>query len=59
METYNKRLEKVGQSEFQVRLNIFFTFVRQTSLDAEAYDVLQSVAGSVMNHSDKSSVIVR
>ena len=59
METYNKRLEKVGKNEFQIRLNLFFTFVRQTSMEAEAYDVLQSVAGSVMNHSDKNSITIR
>ena len=27
MRTYNERLVKVGQSQFQIRLNIFFTFV--------------------------------
>lgn len=27
MRTYNERLVKVGLSQFQIRLNIFFTFV--------------------------------
>ena len=50
--TYNQRLAKVGHSEFQIRLNIFFSFVKPTSVEAEPYDYLQSVEGSVMNRSD-------
>ena len=50
--TYNSRLAKVGYSQFQIRLNIFFTFVKPTSIEAEPYDYLQSVEGSVMNRSD-------
>ena len=38
--TYNMRLGKVGFSEFQIRLNIFFTFVKPTSIEAEPYDYL-------------------
>ena len=38
--TYNARLTKVGARAFQVRLNMFFTFVRNTSVEAEAYDYL-------------------
>jgi len=41
-----------------VRLNIFFTFVQDTSVEAEPYDFLQSVEGSVMNRAD-SSVLER
>jgi len=48
------RLGKVGYSQFQIRLNIFFTFVKPTSVEAEPYDYLQSIEGSVMNHSDSS-----
>ena len=51
LDTYNERLVKVGQRAFQVRLNIFFTFVIATSVEAEAYDYLQSVEHSVMNDS--------
>ena len=40
LETYNERLLKVGRRSFQVRLNIFFTFVISTSVEAEAYDYL-------------------
>ena len=49
----------MGWRSFQMRLNIFFTFVISTSVEAEAYDYLQSVEGSVMNHSDDSSVLVQ
>ena len=49
----------MGMRSFQMRLNIFFTFVISTSVEAEAYDYLQSVEGSVMNHSEDSSVIVQ
>ena len=59
LQTYNERLLKVGWRSFQMRLNIFFTFVISTSVEAEAYDYLQSVEGSVMNHSDDSSVLVQ
>jgi len=41
-----------------LRLNIFFSFVKPTSIEAEAYDFLQSVEGSVMNLSDDESSIV-
>ena len=47
---YNARLKEEGEKSFQVRLNIFFTFVRDNSVEAEAYDMIQSVDGSVMNH---------
>ena len=47
---YNARLKEEGEKSFQVRLNIFFTFVRDNSVEAEAYDLIQSVEGSVMNH---------
>ena len=40
LELYRERLLKVGQREFQIRLNIFFTFVVSTSVEAEAYDYL-------------------
>lgn len=53
---YNVRLAKVGFKRFQIRLNIFFTFVQKKSVEAEAYDVLQSVSSSVMNDSRSSSV---
>ncbi len=56
--TYNERLIKVGHRQFQIRLNIFFTFVQASTVEAEPYDHLQSVEGSVMNASD-SSVIER
>ena len=59
LETYNIRLNKVGANPFQIRLNIFFTFVKKTSVEAEAYDYLQSVEGSVMNHSDDDDIIER
>lgn len=49
------RLGKVGYNRFQIRLNIFFTFVQATSVEAEAYDYLQSVDGSVMNDLSDSS----
>ena len=55
LDTYNMRLIKVGRSQFQIRLNMFFNFVQAPSIEAEAYDVLQSVEGSVMNYSDSSS----
>ena len=34
------RLLEEGEKSFQVRLNIFFTFVRDNSVDAEAYDLI-------------------
>ena len=43
-------MKEEGEKSFQVRLNIFFTFVRDNSVEAEAYDLIQSVEGSVMNH---------
>ena len=52
LKTYQQRLQKVGKSRFQLRLNLFFSFVKPTSIEAEAYDYLQSVEGSVMNRSD-------
>ena len=52
---YNARLKEEGEKSFQVRLNIFFTFVKDNSVEAEAYDMIQSVDGSVMNH---ESVII-
>ena len=52
---YNGRLKEEGEKSFQVRLNIFFTFVRDNSVEAEAYDMIQSVEGSVLNH---DSVII-
>ena len=52
LETYNKRLEKVGYNRFQIRLNLFFTFVQNTSVQPEDYDQLQSVEGSIMNGSE-------
>lgn len=52
---YETRLKEEGEKSFQVRLNIFFTFVRDNSVEAEAYDMIQSVEGSVMNH---DSVII-
>ena len=52
LETYNVRLKKVGYSQFQIRLNIFFTFVVHTSVEADAYDQLQSAEGSVMDNDE-------
>ena len=54
-ETYQTRLKRVGKARFQQRLNLFFSFVKPTSIEAEAYDFLQSVEGSVMNRSDDSA----
>lgn len=56
LETYHRRLNSVGYNKFQLRLNLFFTFVRDKSVEAEAYDFLQSVEGSVMNHEDASDI---
>ena len=36
--TYNSRLAKIGHSAFQVRLNIFFTFVVHDSVKIDDYD---------------------
>ena len=58
LQTYQTRLKKVGKQRFQLRLNIFFSFVMPTSIEAEAYDYIQSVEGSVMNYSDDGSSIV-
>ena len=52
LETYNVRLKKVGYSQFQIRLNIFFTFVVHTSVEADAYDQLQSAEASVMDNDE-------
>ena len=38
LETYEFRLKKVGSAPFQIRLNIFFTFVRHASMEADVYD---------------------
>ena len=40
LDTYNARLVKVGHSQFQIRLNIFFTFVEASTVEAEPYDYL-------------------
>ena len=40
LETYNFRLKKVGSAPFQIRLNIFLTFVKHASLEADVYDQL-------------------
>ena len=40
LKIYNARLNEVGEKSFQIRLNVFFTFVRDNSVDAEAYDMI-------------------
>ena len=40
LKIYNTRLKEEGEKSFQVRLNIFFTFVRDNSVEAEAYDMI-------------------
>ena len=40
LQIYNTRLKEEGEKSFQVRLNIFFTFVRDNSVEAEAYDMI-------------------
>ena len=61
LETYNRRLERVGTHQFMIRLNIFLTFVQLKSLEPEAYDFMQSVEGRVMSRAENSngSIVVR